>query len=229
MARDLRQGEARQACRGSARERSERNHPTTHPFCCWRRYCAGRGVNPTATVTRRQSAATGWACRLPRRASRCMKPTTYWAMSTGCSSTAKCPARAVTGSRTVSRRMQSSGDRRTLGSAPEPETAMQTVVDSREFLAEERTLLAWLRTSLGIAALGFVLDRFSLFLRAMHVSTGVSPGHLPHIQGFWLVLLSLAVNILAIARHLVTIRAMRRAGLESAAPQSPVLIVAVLL
>ena len=106
---------------------------------------------------------------------------------------------------------------------------MQTVVDSREFLAEERTLLAWLRTSLGIAALGFVLDRFSLFLRAMHVSTGVSPGHLPHIQGFWLVLLSLGVNILAIARHLVTVRAMRRAGLESAAPQSPVLIVAVLL
>jgi uncharacterized protein (DUF302 family)/uncharacterized membrane protein YidH (DUF202 family) len=106
---------------------------------------------------------------------------------------------------------------------------MQAVVDSREFLAEERTLLAWLRTSLGIAGLGFVLDRFSLFLRAMQISTGVAPGHLPHVQGIWFVLLAFVVNVLAISRHLVTIRAMRRAGLASAAPQSPVLVVAVLL
>ena len=106
---------------------------------------------------------------------------------------------------------------------------MQAVVDSREFLAEERTLLAWLRTSLGIAGLGFVLDRFSLFLRAMQISTGVAPGHLPHIRGIWFVLLAFVVNVLAISRHLVTVRGMRRAGLSSAAPQSPVLVVAVLL
>ena len=36
---------------------------------------------------------------------------------------------------------------------------MQPVADWREHLAEERTLLAWLRTSLGLAGLGFVLDR----------------------------------------------------------------------
>src|SRR5262249_52891279 len=96
--------------------------------------------------------------------SRCMKPTRHCARAVdGGRVHARRPRRSVTGvtgSPTVSRRMQSSGDRRTLGSAPEPETAMQTVVNSREFLAEERTLLAWLRTSLGIAALGFVLDRF---------------------------------------------------------------------
>ena len=32
----------------------------------------------------------------------------------------------------------------------------------RDHLPEERTLLAWLRTSLGLAGLGFVLDRVGI-------------------------------------------------------------------
>jgi putative membrane protein len=32
-------------------------------------------------------------------------------------------------------------------------------------LAAERTLMAWIRTALGLMALGFVIDRFGLFLR----------------------------------------------------------------
>jgi inner membrane protein YidH len=106
---------------------------------------------------------------------------------------------------------------------------METALDSREYLAEERTLLAWLRTSLGIAGLGLVLDRFSIFLQVMQVSARAPIGHVPHVHGLWLVLLSVAVNVLAISRHLATVRAMRRAGLGSAAPQTPVLLLAVLL
>src|SRR5215471_9934857 len=106
---------------------------------------------------------------------------------------------------------------------------MQTALDSREYLAEERTLLAWLRTSLGIAALGFVLDRFSIFLRMVEGTEVAAIGRLPHLHGIWLVLLSVVVNVLAISRHLSTVRAMRRAGLGSAAPQAPVLVLAVLL
>ncbi len=34
-----------------------------------------------------------------------------------------------------------------------------------EHLANERTFLAWIRTSIGIMALGFVIERFALFLR----------------------------------------------------------------
>jgi putative membrane protein len=33
------------------------------------------------------------------------------------------------------------------------------------YFAAERTLMAWLRVSLGLMALGFVIDRFGLFLR----------------------------------------------------------------
>lgn len=36
---------------------------------------------------------------------------------------------------------------------------------STQFMANERTFLAWLRTSIGIIGLGFIVARFSLFLR----------------------------------------------------------------
>ena len=39
--------------------------------------------------------------------------------------------------------------------------------DPRIFFAAERTLLAWLRTSLTIMGLGFVVARFGLFLRLL--------------------------------------------------------------
>ncbi|MFY9314326.1 MAG: DUF202 domain-containing protein [Burkholderiales bacterium] len=39
--------------------------------------------------------------------------------------------------------------------------------DPRVFFAAERTLLAWLRTSLTVMALGFVIARFGLFLQLL--------------------------------------------------------------
>jgi putative membrane protein len=39
-------------------------------------------------------------------------------------------------------------------------------------LAAERTLLTWLRLCLALMALGFVLDRFGLFLRMQGMSSG---------------------------------------------------------
>jgi putative membrane protein len=39
--------------------------------------------------------------------------------------------------------------------------------DPRIFFAAERTLLAWVRTGLTIVALGFVVERFGLFLRLL--------------------------------------------------------------
>ena len=39
--------------------------------------------------------------------------------------------------------------------------------DPRVFFAAERTLLAWVRTALGLVGLGFVVARFGLFLKLM--------------------------------------------------------------
>ena len=51
----------------------------------------------------------------------------------------------------------------------------------RDHLANERTFLAWVRTSLGMLAFGFVLERFSLYLRYLMPSMsseGAQPSHI---------------------------------------------------
>src|SRR5476651_1174608 len=47
----------------------------------------------------------------------------------------------------------------------------------RDHLANERTFLAWVRTSLGIMAFGFVVVKFSLFLKQITFFIGKT--HLP--------------------------------------------------
>ncbi|MEI6853864.1 MAG: DUF202 domain-containing protein [Bacteroidota bacterium] len=44
--------------------------------------------------------------------------------------------------------------------------------NAREHLANERTLLAWIRTSIGIMAFGFVVVKFSLFIRQISLLLG---------------------------------------------------------
>ncbi len=43
--------------------------------------------------------------------------------------------------------------------------ALESPSDPRIYFAAERTLLAWVRTALGIIGLGFVVTRFGVFLR----------------------------------------------------------------
>jgi putative membrane protein len=78
--------------------------------------------------------------------------------------------------------------------------------DPRVFFAAERTLLAWIRTSITLMALGFVVARFGLFLALLgaqqtglaHTGTGHS---LSSVIGVMLMLLSAAVLLLALSNH----------------------------
>ncbi|WP_298202658.1 DUF202 domain-containing protein [Desulfosporosinus sp.] len=47
------------------------------------------------------------------------------------------------------------------------ETKPVKVGDPRFYMANERTFLAWIRTSIGIMGFGFVVERFSLFIKQM--------------------------------------------------------------
>ena len=48
------------------------------------------------------------------------------------------------------------------------------VGNRRVHMANERTFLAWVRTSVGIMAFGFVLERFALFIKQMSYVLGES-------------------------------------------------------
>ncbi len=77
-------------------------------------------------------------------------------------------------------------------------------VDPRIFWAKERTFLAWVRTGLALMGFGFVVARFSLFLRMIQ---GRADSPLPAHTGWsmWfgtlLVLMGVLVQVLVVADY----------------------------
>lgn len=49
------------------------------------------------------------------------------------------------------------------------------VRNRRVHMANERTFLAWIRTSIGIMAFGFVVEKFAFFMKEMSIIWGKSP------------------------------------------------------
>jgi len=54
----------------------------------------------------------------------------------------------------------------------------------RDHLANERTFLAWIRTSIGIMAFGFVVEKFALFLKQIAHLLGSPVTPSPSLQGY---------------------------------------------
>src|ERR1700745_4289624 len=76
--------------------------------------------------------------------------------------------------------------------------------DPRDYLAAERTFLAWIRTGLTLMGFGFVVARFGLFLEVMQITRGGSAAQ-PHGLSPWFgtafVAVGVAVNLFSIRRH----------------------------
>jgi putative membrane protein len=83
-------------------------------------------------------------------------------------------------------------------------TDRETLVQRLVYYAAERTLMAWIRSALGLMALGFVIDRFGLILRQSMPEAGAR--YYPKLFSFWvgtsLVVLGTIMAVTAAVRYL---------------------------
>jgi putative membrane protein len=90
--------------------------------------------------------------------------------------------------------------------------------DLRDYLAEERTFLAWIRTGLTLMGFGFVVARFGLFLQVMQITQHGSAAQLHGLSpwiGTAFIAVGVAVNVLSIKRHLRLVGELNRGQLEA--------------
>jgi putative membrane protein len=82
----------------------------------------------------------------------------------------------------------------------------------RDHAANERTLLAWIRTGIALMAFGFAIARFGLFLRQVAQVGQVHPNVVRGFGSSWfgvvLVVLGLVTNAAAVARYSLVRRAL---------------------
>lgn len=84
---------------------------------------------------------------------------------------------------------------------------------SQQRLANERTFLSWLRTSIALIGLGFIVARFGLFLREFGLvaknannNAAVSPfgNYQSSLIGISIIILGIALILLALRNYLTT-------------------------
>jgi uncharacterized protein (DUF302 family)/uncharacterized membrane protein YidH (DUF202 family) len=104
--------------------------------------------------------------------------------------------------------------------------------DPAEYLASERTLLAWIRTGLALMGFGFVVARFGLFLQtfqqAQHAFPAESYG-LSRWFGTTLIVVGVVVNLFAGWRHSRLVRELDRGETEHFRAHGPAVAVAAAL
>lgn len=97
--------------------------------------------------------------------------------------------------------------------------------DRRVHMANERTFLAWIRTSISIMAFGFVVEKFSLFVKQFSFYLGKEaappPSGLSSVFGIILVGLGAVMGVLSFVRY----KTVQRQIEEDSYEPSPVLSV----
>jgi putative membrane protein len=82
-----------------------------------------------------------------------------------------------------------------------------------DYLALERTFLAWVRTGLALMGFGFVVARFGLFLRELQSMPGEASAGTSSVSvwfGTALILTGVAANVIAAVRHRQLVRQLDR-------------------
>jgi putative membrane protein len=104
--------------------------------------------------------------------------------------------------------------------------------DLRDYLAEERTFLAWIRTSLALMGFGFVVARFGLFLQALQITRGdpAAQGHgfSPWV-GLGFIAVGVVVNLSSIRSHVRMVGELNRGQVAARGPSRQAVFLALFL
>ncbi|HVP45634.1 MAG TPA: DUF302 domain-containing protein [Bryobacteraceae bacterium] len=101
-----------------------------------------------------------------------------------------------------------------------------------DYLAAERTFLAWIRTGLALMGFGFVVARFGLFLEALNIGRSYLPIR-PYGLSFWfgtaLIVVGVAVNVASARRHIRLVQELNQGGSAFSRPSSLAVSIALIL
>jgi inner membrane protein YidH len=112
------------------------------------------------------------------------------------------------------------------------EPVPKKIRNRRVHMANERTFLAWIRTSISIMAFGFVVEKFSLFVKQMAYYLGREaspppPGY-SSLIGIILVGLGVVMGVLAFVRYKAVERQIEEDSYQPSAILSILLFLSVL-
>ena len=102
----------------------------------------------------------------------------------------------------------------------------------RDYLAEERTFLAWIRTGVALMTFGFVVARFGLFLAEIHLSrngAAVSSDRFSLWSGTAFIAVGVGMNLFSIRRHLRVVEELNRVQFADRGPSHQAVFLALFL
>jgi putative membrane protein len=101
-----------------------------------------------------------------------------------------------------------------------------------DYLAAERTLLAWIRTGLALMGFGFVVARFGLFLQQLQIMQH-TPATRSYGLSLWfgtaLIAVGVVMNIFAGWHHLRLVRELDRGATSYSRPSTQAVVIAFFL
>ena len=104
--------------------------------------------------------------------------------------------------------------------------------NASDYLAAERTFLAWIRTALALMGFGFVVARFGLFLRELQIAQPSQPARAYGFSlwfGTALIVLGTIVSVSSPWRYVRLVRDLNHGGDGLRHPSRPAIGVALLL